>query len=131
MVMEKLGICKYSPDQFASQILAELLDKIKVRWESTVQTVKDIFEQQLKQLVPNLSDAEARKEMKEHEGRMILKFNTCLILMKNIESVVKNATDVWIDVFHLNKPTDETIEIKDDDSDQEDEEDDNKKKYKS
>ena len=56
---------------------------------------------------------------------MILKFNTCLILIKNIELVVKHATDIWRDVFHLNKPTDETIEIKDDDSDQEDEEDDN------
>ena len=58
--------------------------------------------------------------MKEHEGRMILKFNTCLILMKNIESVVKHAIDIWRDVFHLNKTTNETIEIKDDDSDDED-----------
>ena len=45
--------------------------------------------------------------------------------MNNIESVVKNATDVCRDVYHLNKPTDETVEIKDDDSDQEDEENDN------
>ena len=72
-----------------------------------------------------MTNAEVKKALKEHEGRMILKFNTCLILMKNIESVVKNATDVCRDVYHLNKPTDETVEIKDDDSDQEDEENDN------
>ena len=63
--------------------------------------------------------------MKEHEGRMILKFNTCLILMKSIELVVKHATDIWRDVFHLSKPTDDPVEIEDDDNDEEDDEDDN------
>ena len=57
---------------------------------------------------------------------MILKFNTCLILMKNVESVVKNATNVWKYVYHLHKPTEDPVEIKDDDSDkEEDDEEDN------
>ena len=61
----------------------------------------------------------------EHEDRMILKLNTCFILMKNIELVVKNASDVWRDIYHLNKPSEETVEIKDgDSSDNEDDEDD-------
>lgn len=56
---------------------------------------------------------------------MILKFNTCRILMKNVESVVKNSIDVWKDVYHLLKPIEDALEIKDDDSDkdEEDEED--------
>ena len=57
---------------------------------------------------------------------MILKFNTCLILMKNVESIVKNATNVWRDVYHLNKPAEDPVEIKDDESyKEEDDEDDN------
>ena len=56
---------------------------------------------------------------------MILKLNTCNILMKNIELVVKHASDIWRDAYHLNKPSEETIEIKDDDSDNDDDDDDN------
>ena len=77
-------------------------------------------------MVPNLTEAEVQKALKEHENRMILKFNTCLILMKNVESIVKNATDVWRDVYHLHKPSKDLVEIKDDESDkEEDDEDDN------
>ena len=43
--------------------------------------------------------------------------------MKNIESVVKHASDVWKDVYHLRKPSEETVEIKDDDSSDNDEDD--------
>ena len=61
----------------------------------------------------------------EHEDRMILKLNTCFILTKNIESVVKHALDVWRDIYDLNKPSKEIVEIKDDDnSDNENDEDD-------
>ena len=47
---------------------------------------------------------------------MNMRFNTCLILVKSIEPVVKNATDVWSDVYKLHKPTKEIVEIKDDDN---------------
>ena len=119
--MEKMGIWNYSPAQMQPQIHVDLYDKIKARWDSTMQTVKDIFEQQLKQLVPSLTDAEVKKALLEHEDRMILKLKTCFILMKNIESVVKHASDVWKDVYHLRQPSEEAIEIKDDDSSDNDE----------
>lgn len=45
------------PKKFALQIPIVLLDKIRVRWESIVQIVKDIFEQKLKELVPSRIDA--------------------------------------------------------------------------
>lgn len=44
-------------------------------------------------------------------------FNTCLILLKSIEPVVKNAIDVWSDVYKLQKPSEEIVEINDDDND--------------
>ena len=83
--MEKLGKLKFYPNQYASQVPAILLDKIKVRWDNTIQTIKEIFSQTLKQLVPNLTEAEVQKALKENENRMTPKFNTCLVLMKNIE----------------------------------------------
>ena len=48
---------------------------------------------------------------------MILKFNTCLILMKNVKSVVKNATNVWKVAYHLHKLTKDPVDIKDDEED--------------
>ena len=46
--MEKMGIWKYSPTQMQPQIHVDLYEKIKARWDSTMQTIKGIFEQQLK-----------------------------------------------------------------------------------
>ena len=81
--MEKIGIWKYSPAQMKPQIHADLYEKIKTRWHFTTQTVKDIFEHHLKQLVPSLLDDEVKKALQDHEDRMILKLNTCFILMNN------------------------------------------------
>ena len=73
-----------------------------------------------------MTDAEVKKALKDNENRMILTFNTCLVLMKNIEHILKNYIDVWKDVFHLHKPSEDLVEIKDDDSDKdEDNEEDN------
>ena len=43
--MEQMGIWKFSPAQMQPQIPDDLYDKIKVRWDLTMQSVKDIFEQ--------------------------------------------------------------------------------------
>jgi hypothetical protein len=122
LVMEKLGTWKCSPDQFASQIPTILFDKIKVRWEHTEQTVRDILAQRLRELVLDLTDAEINKALKDHKGSLNMRFNTCLILLKSIEPVVKNSTDVWSDVYKLHKPTEEIVEIKDDDNNSDEEE---------
>ena len=51
---------------------------------------------------------------------MLLKFNSCLTLMSNLESLVRSGNDIWKVTYHLNMPTDETIVIKDDDNDSDD-----------
>ena len=56
---------------------------------------------------------------------MTLKFNTCLVLMKDIEYVVKNATNTWRNVFYLHKLSEYPVEIKDDDDDDSDKDEDN------
>ena len=45
LVVEKMGVWKYSPAQMKPQVHPDLFDKIKVRWDLTTQTVKGIFEQ--------------------------------------------------------------------------------------
>ena len=48
LVIEKMGVWKYSPTQMKPQVHPDLYDKIKTRWDFTTQTIKDIFEQQLR-----------------------------------------------------------------------------------
>lgn len=50
---------------------------------------------------------------------MTIRFHTCLILIKDIERIVKDATDVWKCVYKLHKPSDHPIEIKDGSDDEE------------
>ena len=45
LVIEKMGVWKYSPAQIKPQIHSDLYEKIIVRWDLTTQTVKDIFRQ--------------------------------------------------------------------------------------
>ena len=46
---------------------------------------------------------------------MTLKFNTFLVIMKDIEYVVRNSTKTWRNMFHLHKMSEYLVEIKDDD----------------
>lgn len=48
LVLRKMGKWKYSPDHIASQVSNELLEKIKQRWDFSMQTVKDIYAQTLR-----------------------------------------------------------------------------------
>ena len=111
-----MGIWKYFPAHMQSQIPKDLYKKIKVRWDLTMQSVKNIFEQQLRLLVPNLTDEEVKKALLDNEDRMILMLNTCFILTNNKESVISQASSVWRTLYHLNQPSIEAIEIKDDDN---------------
>lgn len=91
--------------------------------ESAVQIAKDIYEPSLRKLLPNLIDAKVKATLKNNEGKMMIRFHTCLILIKYIEHVVRDATNMWKNIYHLHKPSDDPVEIKDDDDDSNDEED--------
>ena len=83
-------------------------------------------------MVPTLIDVEVTKSLKDNENKMKLKFNTCLVLMKDIESVVKNAADTWGNVYHLHKLSEKPKEIKHDfgdDSDKDEENDDDSTQF--
>ena len=81
--MEKMGVWKYSPAQIKPQVHPDLYNKIISRWDFTTQTVKDIFEQKLRHLVPSLNEEEVKQALLDNGDRMILKLNTCFILMNN------------------------------------------------
>ncbi|GLJ20075.1 hypothetical protein SUGI_0364220 [Cryptomeria japonica] len=121
-LLNKMGKWKYTPDDISSQIPNELLVRIRPRWTSAVQTVKDIYAQTLKQLLPNLAYKEVKEALKENEHQMTLRFHTFLVLSKQIEAIVNNATIVWKRIYNLPMPSDPTVTIEGDKDDEEDEE---------
>lgn len=114
LVLNKMGKWKYSPAQIAPQISKELLVRLQPRWESVVQVAKDIYEQSFRKLFPNLIDVKVKVVMKTNKGKMMIRFHTCFILIKYIEHVVRDATNMWKNIYHLHKPSDDPVEIKDD-----------------
>ncbi|GLJ19494.1 hypothetical protein SUGI_0352090 [Cryptomeria japonica] len=122
LLLNKMGKWKYTPDDISSQIPNELLVRIRPRWTSAVQTVKDIYAQSLKQLLPNLTYKEVKEALKENEHQMTLRFHTFLVLSKQIEAIVNNATIMWKRIYNLPMPSDPTVTIEGDKDDEEDEE---------
>ncbi|GLJ10096.1 hypothetical protein SUGI_0122060 [Cryptomeria japonica] len=118
-----MGKWKYTPDDISSQIPNELLVRIRPRWTSAVQTVKDIYVQTLKQLLPNLTYKEVKEALKKNEHQMTLRFHTFLVLSKQIEAIVNNATIVWKRIYNLPMPSDPTVTTEGEkEEDEEDEE---------
>ncbi|GLJ28490.1 hypothetical protein SUGI_0560470 [Cryptomeria japonica] len=118
-----MGKWKYTPDDISPQIPNELLDRIRPRWTSAVQTVKDIYAQTLKQLLPNLTYKEVKEALKKNEHQMTLRFHTFLVLSKQIEAIVNNATIVWKRIYNLPMPSDPTVTTEGEkEEDEEDEE---------
>ena len=97
-IMNKLGRWKYSLDELVQKIPNELMQAIKSRWENAKKIAKHIFEQTLRQLMSSLSDKELKESMKKNEENITLKFNTCMILVHDIEHVVETATTTWKNV---------------------------------
>lgn len=120
-LISKMGKWKYSPDQLTQQIPNALMDKIKPRWEHAMKNAKDIHQQTLRKLMPNFNDKEVKESLKKNEEKLTLRFNTCLILLKEIEHVVKNATNTWKNFYLPHNLSDFVVSVsdKDDDDDQE------------
>lgn len=118
LVMDKMGKWKYSPDQISSHIPSILMDKIRPRWDFAMQTTRDIYGKNLRHFVPSITDTEIKESIKKNEENLTLKFNTCLILIKDIEHVVKNATNTWKNIYRLHKPSDFLVDVKDDDEEE-------------
>lgn len=94
LVLNKMGKWKYSPDQLASHISNELLERLKPRWELAMQTTRDIYEKTLRRLLLSITNDKVKESMKKNEEKMTLRFNTCLILLKDIEHVVNNSIEM-------------------------------------
>ena len=61
--------------------------------------------------MPSRSDKEVKESLKKNEEKFTLRFNTCLILMSNIEDVVMSANKSWKNIYCLHKPSDFPIQI--------------------
>ena len=95
---------------------------VKPRWENAKKTVKDIFEQTLKKLMSSLSKKEVKESLKKNEKNFTLKLNGCMILLKDIESMVKVATTTWKNIYQLHQPSNFVVHVDDNDDEDEEEE---------
>ena len=67
--------------------------------------------------MPNLTDKEVKESLKKNEEKLTLRFNTCLVLMKDIEHVVRNTTNTWKNVYVFRKLSDFLVNVNDEDDD--------------
>ena len=65
----------------------------------------------------SLTDKEVKEYLKKNEENLTLRFNTCLVLLKEIQHVVKNATNTLKNVCLLHKTINFVISISDKDDD--------------
>ena len=73
--------------------------------------------------MPSLSDKEVKESLKKNEEKLTLRCHTCLILMKNIEDVVRNENNIWKNIYLLHKKSDFPVQVDDkDDEEEKDEE---------
>lgn len=125
--MTKIGKWNYSPDELAQKILDELMELVKPRWENAKKTAKDIFEKTLKQIMQNRNKNEVKESLKPNEKNSTLKLNTNVIVLKDVEYVVKEGTTTLKNIYQLHEPNDFVVHF--DDKDEEDEEEDVEIKY--
>jgi len=124
-LVEKMENWKYSSSELGSQVPDILLKEVSHCWENTVMVAKNIHDQTLRKVMPDLSDKEVKEALKRHGQALTPKLNAILILSNDIESVVKSNTNAWKKNYGLNvvKPTKEVVKVDDVNDDEEDMED--------
>lgn len=104
------------------------MDKINPRWEFSMKTTRDIYEKTLRQCMSSLSNKEIKESLKKNKEKLTMRFNTCLVLLNDIEHIVRNATNSWKNIYLLHKLSDFVVSVsdkeEDDDEQKEDKEDD-------
>ena len=70
----------------------------------------------------SLSNKEFKESLKPNEAKLTLRFNTCLILMNNIEDVVNSSTRTWKNMFYLHKSSDFPVQVEKEEEEEKEEE---------
>lgn len=66
-----------------------------------------------------MKNAEVKESLRKNEDKMTLRFNTCLVLIKDIEHIVKSAIETWKNFYHLHNPIDFPVTMNDDEDEEE------------
>lgn len=115
-----MGKWKYSHYENSQKNLDENFEVVKPQWDRKIKIINDIYEQTLRQLMSSLSEKEVKESLKKNEKKFTLKFNTCLILLKDIESLVKSNATTWKNIYGLHKSSDFVVQVDDKDGEDED-----------
>lgn len=119
VLVAKIAKWKYSLSELTTQVPDAILKAVTPICDNVVNVARGIREQTLRQLMPNLSDKEVKESLKKNEQKLTPKFNTFLILSKDIEPDVKSNIIAWKDIYGLHKPTKEVVQIEDVEKDDE------------
>ena len=65
----------------------------------------------------SLNDKEVKESLKKNEENLTLRFNTCLVLLNDIEHIVRNATNNWKKIYLLHKLSDFVVSFSDKEDD--------------
>ena len=57
------------------------------------------YEETLRKPMLSLDDKDVKESLKKNEENLTLRFNTCHILLNDIEHVEKNATNPWKNIL--------------------------------
>ena len=71
--------------------------------------------------MPSFNDKEIKYSLKTNEENLILRFNTCLILINRIEDVVNSTTRTWKNIYCLHKPSDFLVQVEEEEEEEEEE----------
>ena len=118
--MVKLGKWKYSSDELTQKVLDVILKVLNSQMDNAFGVAKGISEKTLRQLIPSLSDKEVKESLKKNEQKLTPKFNTFLIFLKDIQSVVKSNTTTWKNIYGLHKPSEFLVQVDDKDVEEDD-----------
>ena len=69
----------------------------------------------------SLNEKELKDSLKKNEEKLILRFNTCLILINNIEDVVSSENETWKNIYRLHKLSDFPVQIEEEEEEEEEE----------
>ena len=116
---------KYSLSELGSQVLDILLKAVSHHWDNVVMVAKYIWEQTSKKVMLNILDKEVKEALEKHEQILTHKFNAFLVLLNDVELVVKSNINAWTNIYGLNviNPTKEVVQVDDVNDDEEDRED--------
>lgn len=98
-LLEKMAKWIYSPSELWGKVLDNILKEESHFKDNAIMVAKDIQEQTLRKVIPNLSDKEVNEALKMHQHSLAPQFSAFLFFSNDIESVVQSNPYAWKNIM--------------------------------